>query len=112
VFNFGPNTVEFSVLVDKSKNWDETVERLKQEGVEIVRNNAKVSDYLDCVADRKIFCRLFKAKLRYKTMKVGSFELKAPGEIPKDLPIKLVLLKRNIMLPSKFIKLSNIKKKP
>lgn len=111
MFNFGPDLVEFCLLIDRKGDWSETLQALKSEGVEVIRENAKVSDYVDCRTSRRNFCRIFKTRLKYKTMKVGAFELKKPGEIPPSFPIKLVALKRDIMLPPKFVTKTTIERR-
>ena len=99
---FNSNPVEFNILVPKDTDRQVLQKALEEEGIAVSQNTPR-SDYIRCKADKKTFCRVFNTKLRWKTMRVGSWELKDEGHIPESLKVKEVHLHRNILLPTKFI---------
>lgn len=99
---FNSNPVEFSILVPRGTDRQVLQKALEEDGI-TVSQNTHTSDYIRCETDKKTFCRVFNTRLRWKTMRVGSWELKDDGCIPDTLGIKEVHLHRNILLPIKFI---------
>jgi len=97
-----PSILQFSLLA-ADRDRDALEAALLSLGVTIKDSSPKTSDYVRCEMSVKDFCRLFNIKLRYKTMRVGGFEIKSGGEIPDGLPVKSVLLHRDILLPYGFL---------
>jgi len=63
-----------------------------------------------CRATKKAFTALFGIKLKWRTMKIGSWELFGEGKIPDNIAAKEILLHTNILFPRNFIKNWRIKK--
>jgi len=82
---------------------------LEAQGISVVEES-RHSDYLKCRTDKKTFSQVFGVGLRWKSMRVGSWELKDDGNIPDYLKIKEIHLHRNILLPINFITRKVIKK--
>lgn len=75
---------------------------LEAEGVEVKQFNPKTSDYIRCRASKKVFCKLFDVRLRWRKMTIGAWELDGEGSLPEG--IKECLLDRNILFPPDMIK--------
>jgi hypothetical protein len=103
--------VEFSILIPKNVDSEELAENLRQAGIEVLQYNRKTSDYMNCKATRKVFTKFFGAKLKWRTMKIGSWELADDSYLPEHVLAKEVLLNRNILFPRTFIKNWQLKKK-
>ena len=86
-------------------------ESLRQSDVEVIQYNKKTSDYIKCKSTKKAFTELFGAKLKWRTLKIGSWELAADSHLSDNINTELVLLGRNILFPRSFIKNWQLKKK-
>jgi len=72
--------------------------------IEIIHSDYRTSDYIKCKATKKVFNHIFKTKLKWRTVKIGSWELQTDGTLPEDLKAKQLLLRRNVLFPKDFIK--------
>jgi hypothetical protein len=104
--------VEFSLLTPRGTDRDALVEQLSSLGVNVKWRNDKTSDYIKCSTTKENFCKLFSVSLEWRTLEVGSWEIKENDEgiIPDTLKIKTILLHRNILFPHGFIKNTTIEK--
>ena len=94
--------VEFHLLVPRITNLQELLDALKDEGVEVTQSDLRTSDYIRCRATKKVFCKLFNVKLRWRKFTIGSWELDGEGSLPDG--VKECLLNRNILFPPDMIK--------
>ena len=87
------------------------IEFLGELGIEVVSTSIH-SDYIDCRSSYEDFCMIFKASISWKPYLTGGWELdKAEplSELWRDKGAKVVLLKRDILLPYNFIARTEIK---